>query len=44
MIVVLVSTLQYVLSKYTASLNKVAVLEEANNDANSRVVTSEQAL
>ena len=41
MIVVLVSTLQYVLSKYTASLNKVTVLEEANNDPNTRVVTSE---
>jgi len=44
MIVVLVSTLQYVLSKYTASLNKVTVLEEANNDPNTRVVSSEQAL
>ena len=44
MIVVLVSTLQYVLSKYTASLNKVTVLEEANNDPNTRVVTSEQAV
>lgn len=44
MIVVLVSTLQYVLSKYTASLTKVTVLEEANNDPNTRVVTSQQAL
>jgi hypothetical protein len=44
MIVVLVSTLQYLLSKYTASLNKVTVLEEANSDPNTRVVTSEQAL
>jgi hypothetical protein len=44
MIVVLVSTLQYLLSKYTATLNKVTVLEEANVDPNTRVVTSEQAL
>jgi hypothetical protein len=44
MIVVLVSTLQYLLSKYTATLNKVTVLEEANSDPNTRVVTSEQAL
>lgn len=44
MIVVLVSTLQYVLSKYTDSLAKVSVLEEANSDPNTRVVTSQQAL
>ena len=44
MIVVLVSTLQYVLSKYTGSLAKVSVLEEANSDPNTRVVTSQQAL
>ena len=44
MIVVLVSTLQYVLSKYTASLTKFTVLEEANNDPNTRVVTSQQAV
>ncbi len=44
MIVVLVSTLQYVLSQYTDSLAKVSVLEEANSDPNTRVVTSQQAL
>ena len=42
MIVVLVSTLQYVLSKYTDSLAKVLVLEESNSDPNTRVVTSQQ--
>lgn len=44
MIVVLVSTLQYTLSKYEAALNKLTVLEEANNDPNTRVVTSQQAI
>ncbi len=44
MILIMISTLQYTLSHFEKSMNKVTILKRANENPNARVVTSEEAV